>query len=83
VAALTERVDRRVAEIRASDPRVDAEAVRKALETRDRLDESRAADPLAQAPDAVLLDTTGLTPASVLAKVVALVRSRIPLDTAE
>lgn len=73
-----ERVRRRVEEMRRTTPDLDPEAVRQSLLQRDRRDASRAADPLRQAPDAVPLDTTGLSPDEVLREVLALVRSRIP-----
>jgi cytidylate kinase len=73
-----ERVRRRVEELRAKDPRVDAGRVRDDLVARDRKDRGREVDPLVRAGDAVPVDTTGLTPAEVLAKVVALVLSRVP-----
>src|SRR5262245_35373621 len=73
-----ERVRRRVDELRATDPDVDAQRVRDALLDRDRKDQGREVDPLVRAKDAVTVDTTGLTPAQVLAKVRALVLSRVP-----
>jgi CMP/dCMP kinase len=54
-AAADERARRRSAEL-ASDPAATAAD----LARRDRLDSGRAADPLAQAPDAVVLDSTSL-----------------------
>jgi cytidylate kinase len=48
-------------------------AVATALEERDKTDRSRVASPLAIAADAVHLDTTSLTIAEVVAKVLALV----------
>jgi cytidylate kinase len=74
-----ERVRRRVEEMRRTTPGLDPEAVRRSLLDRDRRDETRSADPLRQAPDAVALDTTGLSPDEVLRAVLALVRSRVPL----
>jgi cytidylate kinase len=77
-AAPDERVRRRVDETRAKGGTPDAEEVRRALLERDRLDATRAADPLARAGDAVHLDTTGLAPAQVVERVRALVLSRVP-----
>jgi cytidylate kinase len=89
VATVDERVRRRVAELQAAarqgpgGGQVDPAAVRRALIERDRLDESRDVDPLRPAPDAVELDTTGLTPAQVVDTILALVRSRVlPSETA-
>lgn len=78
VAHADERVRRRVEEMRESHPALDPEDVRRALLERDRLDSGRAVNPLARADDAVAIDTTGLSPAEVLARVRALVVSRLP-----
>lgn len=48
------------------------ERVRQAMHTRDRRDSEREASPLKPAPDAVVLDTTGLSLEGVVAKVVEL-----------
>ena len=62
VADLDARASRRLAQTDGSDGEAAAfEAVRSALADRDRRDESRAIAPLRPAPDAVVLDTTGLT----------------------
>ena len=47
------------------------------IEARDRTDSQRAASPLRQAPDAVLLDTSGMEFADQVARVVALARERL------
>jgi cytidylate kinase len=47
-----------------------------ALEARDRSDRTRAASPLMKAPDAVEIDTTGLSIDEVIAKVIALAKER-------
>jgi cytidylate kinase len=47
------------------------------LSRRDRLDSTRTASPLAQAPDAVGLDTTGLDLDQVVEQVAGLVRRRV------
>jgi CMP/dCMP kinase len=73
-----ERVRRRVEELRAKEPGVDASRVRDALIERDLRDTGREVDPLVRARDAVAVDTTGLTPAQVVDRVVALVLSRVP-----
>jgi len=74
------RVDRRVAEMRRKDPDLDAASVRRALADRDRMDRGRELAPLKAAPDAVLLDTSDLTPGKVLERLERLVRSRVPPD---
>jgi cytidylate kinase len=50
------------------------ESVREALQTRDKRDSEREASPLKPAPDAVVLDTTGLPLEVVVSRVVELVR---------
>jgi cytidylate kinase len=67
-AAAGERARRRSAE---NDSDVDSTAAD--LARRDRLDSSRAADPLRQAPDAVVLDSTELDIDEVVAHLAALV----------
>jgi cytidylate kinase len=68
---------------RASDPAHAASEgrpltdVATALAERDRIDSTRAASPLAQAPDAVVIDTTGLPIDAVVQRVVDLVESRL------
>ena len=46
------------------------------LRERDRRDQTRAEAPLVQAPDAQLIDTTGLSPEEVEEKVLSIVRAR-------
>ena len=83
VATVEERVRRRVAELTARGAGVDPETVRGALVERDRQDGSRDVDPLRPAADAVEVDTTGRTPAQVVAQILALVSSRVlPSETA-
>jgi cytidylate kinase len=72
-AALDERARRRSRQI----PEFSPEEYRGRLAERDRLDSTRADSPLAQASDAVRIDTTTLTIAEVVAKVEALVRGRL------
>jgi cytidylate kinase len=50
------------------------ESVREALQTRDKRDSEREASPLKPAPDAVVLDTTGLSLEAVVSRVVELAR---------
>lgn len=56
--------------------------VAQALEARDRLDRTRVASPLTLAPDAVYLDTTPLSIAEVVSRVMSLVDARRPTPTA-
>jgi cytidylate kinase len=60
-ASPAERARRRKAELEAKGLPADLEEIRRALEARDRSDENRAVGPLKPAPDAVMVDTTGLT----------------------
>jgi len=61
----------------------DVAAVQADLARRDRLDASRAASPLAEAADAVELDTTALDLDEVVAAALALVRERTGLAASE
>jgi cytidylate kinase len=59
-ASLDEKVRRRAAQFERRGERVDAEAMRKEVEARDRVDTERAIAPLRPAPDAVVIDTDNL-----------------------
>jgi cytidylate kinase len=48
-----------------------------ALEERDRSDRTRAASPLTVAPDAIVIDTTGMSADDVIAQALALIESRM------
>ena len=63
---------------RSTEDSTDLHATAADLERRDRLDSTRAADPLAQADDAVVLDTTELGIDEVVARLVALLRPGSP-----
>ena len=67
-----ERARRRAKEV--SD--LDYETVAADLARRDTLDSTRDADPLSEAPDAVLVDTTGLTIDEVVAEITRLLEER-------
>lgn len=71
-ASLTERARRRQAE----HPEEEPAAVRAAIAARDRRDAERAVAPLRAAPDAVVIDTSGLGPAAVLDALLAAVHGR-------
>ena len=66
-----ERVERR-----AKESALAAGLVAKQLDERDRRDRTRSESPLVQAPDAVYVDTTGLTIDQVEAALLKLVRER-------
>jgi cytidylate kinase len=53
------------------------ESVADALAARDALDRTRTVSPLTQADDAVYIDTTGVAIADVVARVLAIVQSRL------
>jgi len=52
------------------------EAVIAELRERDRRDRTRAASPLAPAPDAVIIDSTGMTIEEVMARAEAIIAER-------
>jgi cytidylate kinase len=68
-----ERVRRRAGE----QPDVPAEQLAAQIAERDERDRHRAHSPLVQAPDAIYLDSTGMTPEQVEEEILKLVRARI------
>jgi cytidylate kinase len=60
-ASVEARADRRYAELVARGEAGDRATIEEMIRDRDRRDEDRAASPLRPAPDAIPLDTTGLT----------------------
>jgi cytidylate kinase len=72
-----ERVRRRLQEQQAKGEAVSAAAVAAQMKERDQRDSTRKDAPLAQAPDAVYLDTTGLTLDEVEEAVLKIVRARV------
>lgn len=75
-ASVDERARRRHAELRARGEEIGLEVIRKRIEARDRQDRERAVAPLRIADDAVVVDSTGRSPAEVVAEVIALARAR-------
>jgi CMP/dCMP kinase len=76
-ASPEERARRRAADpAHTSSKNAQLSDVATALAERDRSDSTRAVSPLAVAPDAVVLDTTGLAIDEVIERVLALVSSR-------
>jgi cytidylate kinase len=73
-ASVEERARRRYRELRDRGVPVSLEEVRRAEEERDRRDRSRAHSPLQPAPDAVVLDTTGVPVDEVVRSVLDLCR---------
>jgi cytidylate kinase len=70
-ASLAERARRRWEELRGKGVEEPLVKVRDEMAARDRNDSSRSCSPLCPAPDAVTIDTTGLTPAQVVEKMAA------------
>jgi len=75
-ASLEERARRRRAELRARGIDLDPEAARREIAARDAQDSSRALAPLRRAPDAIEVDTTGLTVDQVVALLAETVERR-------
>jgi cytidylate kinase len=68
-----ERARRRVAELHAAGRPADFDKTRAEMQERDTRDSSRAVAPLKQAPDAVAVDSSSLTPAEVVERMAAVV----------
>jgi CMP/dCMP kinase len=64
------------AERRAAESALPAEVVAEQIRQRDRKDQTRAHSPLVQAPDAVYVDTTGMTLDDVEAALLKIIRDR-------
>ncbi len=79
-ASAEERARRRIVEVHTRDPSLDPERIRRTQAERDEKDTGRAVAPLRRAPEAVFIDSTGLPPAEVLARVLEQVHSRVPPD---
>jgi cytidylate kinase len=76
-ADIAVRTQRRKEELMARGIKVTDAEVRKNLERRDNEDTHRAESPLTQAPDAIVLDTTKLTPEEQLAKALRWAKEKI------
>ena len=72
-----ERVRRRLLESQAKGEAVSQAALATQMKERDQRDSTRADAPLSQAPDAVYLDSTGLTIEEVEEAVLKIVRTRV------
>ncbi|HUY74143.1 MAG TPA: (d)CMP kinase [Candidatus Dormibacteraeota bacterium] len=75
VAGLDEKVRRRAAQYERRGERVDAEAMRKEVEARDRVDSERAVAPLRPAADAIIVNTDHLDVDQVVELIVKRVRA--------
>ncbi|MEW6775241.1 MAG: (d)CMP kinase [Bdellovibrionota bacterium] len=74
-ASLEERARRRQAELAAKGQEIPLAKILEDVAVRDRQDSSREQAPLVQAPDAHLVDSTGLTISEVIDRIVNKVRS--------
>ena len=72
-----ERVRRRLQEVRARGEEISEPDLAAQIEERDRRDSTRADAPLAQAPDAVYLDSSGLGIEEVEQAILKIVRARL------
>lgn len=75
-AAPGERARRRQAELRARGVRESLEQIQRAIEERDKSDESRAVGPLKSAKDAMIVDTTNLNIEEVVEKLLGFVSEK-------
>jgi len=73
-ASLEERARRRWRELAAQGNNVSLEKVKQEIEERDRRDSQRAVAPLQPAPDAIIIDTTNLTPEEVTEHILKIIR---------
>ncbi len=76
-AQVSERVRRRLDEMRARGQQMDPETLASQIKERDQRDSTRADSPLAQAPDAVYLDSTNLSIGEVEEAILKIVRARV------
>jgi len=75
-ASLDERARRRHVELLSQGREVQLDGLRAELRVRDAQDETRSLAPLRQAPDAVEIETSGLTAQDVVARMLAVVEQR-------
>jgi len=72
-----ERVTRRLKELHGTGAAIGEKELTEQLRERDERDSTRSDSPLAQAPDAVYVDTTGLSVEQVEETILRIVRERI------
>jgi cytidylate kinase len=80
-ATPVERARRRSLELSAKGLEVDPQKVLEQIQLRDHQDSNRAASPLRAADDAIVLDSTELTPEEVCEQVVGYARQRLAGDS--
>ena len=76
-ASTEERARRRANDAAHSGGQAGQAAVAESIQARDRSDTTRPVSPLALAPDAIHIDTTGMPVQAVVDRVMALVRARL------
>lgn len=81
-ASRTVRAGRRYEELRAKGQRINLTAVEEEMRIRDERDMNRAIAPLRQAEDALLLDTSGLTPQEATDTICRLYREKMEKEGA-
>ena len=77
-ASIAERAKRRFLELAAENGLCDYEQVEKDMLARDKQDRERHIAPLKPAPDAIIIDSTGMTVREVVDKITDLIRLQIP-----
>jgi len=80
VADLHERAKRRLAEMESQGLDASLEEIKSNLEARDNADSSRASDPLKQADDAILINTSELSFEEQVSQIAERVRQIMPLN---
>ncbi len=76
IADAAERAKRRLADLKAGSNNQTLEQIQRAIEERDKSDESRAVGPLKPADDAIVADTTDLSIDEVVDKLLTIVKER-------
>jgi CMP/dCMP kinase len=75
-AGATERARRRQAELAARGNTTSLEEIQRAIEDRDKSDQTRAVGPLKPAEDAIIIDTTDLSIEEVVEKILGFVETK-------
>jgi cytidylate kinase len=74
-ASIDERADRRYRQLKAAGQPADRQKIKEAILTRDLNDLKRKINPLSQAPDALVIDSTSLSLHQVARKILRLIKS--------
>jgi cytidylate kinase len=74
-ASVEVRAARRVEQLHAKGISANVDAIRTQIAARDQQDAGRAIDPLVKAADAVVIDTSDLTPGEVIARMLSVVET--------